>query len=83
MRDGDVRSAPHRRRHLIRAQFGPMLRIALLDDNPAVLAGLRRLISSEPHDVGHALVVLGLARRLGPPGVDLVGRLVDEQAPGL
>jgi DNA-binding NarL/FixJ family response regulator len=43
-----------------------MLRVALLDDHPAVLAGLRRLIGSEP-DMGVAAVAssaTGLAREL-------------------
>jgi DNA-binding NarL/FixJ family response regulator len=44
-----------------------MLRIALLDDHPAVLAGLRRLINSEP-DLTVAAVAstaLELAHELG------------------
>jgi DNA-binding NarL/FixJ family response regulator len=61
-----MRSRPHRRSRFARPQFKPMLRVALLDDHPAVLAGLRRLIESEP-DITVVAVASSapeLARRL-------------------
>jgi DNA-binding NarL/FixJ family response regulator len=43
-----LRSPPHLRARARGAHWQPMLRLALVDDHPAVLAGLRRLIDSEP-----------------------------------
>jgi len=57
-----------------RTQTRTMLRIALLDDHPAVLAGLRRLIDAEP-DLRVAAVAASapeLARRLNGLRPDVV-----------
>jgi DNA-binding NarL/FixJ family response regulator len=51
-----------------------MLRVALLDDHPAVLAGLRRLIDAEPDMTVAAMAAsaAGLARELDGPRPDVL-----------
>jgi DNA-binding NarL/FixJ family response regulator len=51
-----------------------MIRVALLDDHPAVLAGLRRLIDAEPDLVvaAAAATPAQLARRLGSTRPDVI-----------
>lgn len=71
---GELRSAPHRVRRAAAPHSTVMLRVAILDDHPAVLAGLRRFIEPQPDltVMAAAPTPAELSHQLGGARVDVL-----------
>ena len=74
-RGGELRSTLHRARYADVRDCTCMLRVAILDDHPAVLAGLRRLIDAQADMtvIAAAPTVGKLSQQLDGDHADIAG----------